>query len=196
MNGVYVRDPYSKTVFEKSYCVSAKCFADVVFTYGNEKICHKKTNTILCNILSYEQYINGKGEKTKEEYFADWKKLIESEIDSNTILLYGSTTKEDRKTTEEFAEMYGRPYSIVFTDTIEEYWRLLDTVGCVISGRMHSMILAMQKGCRCVPYMWKDKLRVFSEQYCDCSTDVGAIRADAFCGFEDLKKNLVTIENK
>lgn len=102
---------------------------------------------------------------------------------------YGSTTKEDRKTTEEFAEMYGRPYSIVFTGTIEEYWRLLDMVGCVISGRMHSMILAMQKGCRCVPYMWKDKLRVFSEQYCDCSTDVGAIRADAFCGFEDLKKS-------
>lgn len=63
---------------------------------------------------------------------------------------YGSTTKEDRKTTEEFAEMYGRPYSIVFTGTIEEYWRLLDMVGCVISGRMHSMILAMQKGCRCV----------------------------------------------
>lgn len=84
--------------------------------------------------------------------------------------------------------MYGRPYFIVFTDTIEEYWNLLDTVGCVISGRMHSMILAMQKGCRCVPYMWKDKLRVFSEQYCDCSIDVGAIREDAFCGFEDLKK--------
>lgn len=54
VNGVYVRDPYSKTVFEKSYCVSAKCFADVVFTYGNEKICRKKINTILCNILSYD----------------------------------------------------------------------------------------------------------------------------------------------
>ena len=196
VNGVYVRDPYSKTVFEKSYCVSAKCFADVVFTYGNKKIFHKKINTILCNILSYEQYINGKGEKTKEEYFADWKKLIESEIDNNTILLYGSTTKEDRQTTEEFAEIYGRPYSIVFTDTIEEYWNLLDTVGCVISGRMHSMILAMQKGCRCVPYMWKDKLCVFSEQYCNCNMDVNAIRADAFCGFEELKNNLVTIENK
>ena len=72
----------------------------------------------------------------------------------------------------------------------------MDTVGCVISGRMHSMILAMQKGCRCIPYMWKDKLRIFSKQYCDCGIDVGTIRADAFYGFEDLKKNLVTIEKK
>lgn len=46
VNGVYVRDPYSKTVFEKSYYTSVKCFADVVFTYGNEKICHKKINTV------------------------------------------------------------------------------------------------------------------------------------------------------
>lgn len=61
---------------------------------------------------------------------------------------------------------------------------------------MHSMILAMQKGCRCIPYMWKDKLRIFSKQYCDCGIDVGTIRADAFYGFEDLKKNLVTIEKK
>lgn len=46
VNGVCVRDPYSKTVFEKSYYTSVKCFADVVFTYGNEKICHKKINTV------------------------------------------------------------------------------------------------------------------------------------------------------
>lgn len=106
-------------------------------------------------------YKNAGGSKSKEEYFDEWKEILDSYTDSDTIILFSSTTIEDRKTTEEFSKKYVWQKSCVsFPDTVDEYWSQLEDVDYVISGRMHAMILAMQQGCICVPYEWKDKLEV------------------------------------
>ena len=62
----------------------------------------------------------------KEEYFDEWKEILDSYTDSNTIILFSSTTIEDRKTTEEFSKKYTWQKSCVsFPDTVDEYWSQL-----------------------------------------------------------------------
>ncbi len=96
--------------------------------------------------LSYDYYKNAGGSKSKEEYFDEWKEILDSYTDSDTIILFSSTTIEDRKTTEEFSKKYVWQKSCVsFPDTVDEYWSQLEDVDYVISGRMHAMILAMQQ---------------------------------------------------
>ena len=67
---------------------------------------NSKGKKVCCNVLSYDYYKNAGGGKSKEEYFDEWKEILDSYTDSNTIILFSSTTIEDRKTTEEFSKKY------------------------------------------------------------------------------------------
>lgn len=195
VNEICVRDTYSKQVVEKYYARTPLIYPDVVFLYGKEKAVCNKTNkakrTVCCNILSYEYYKNAGGDKSKEAYLEEWKRILDSYADSNTIIVFSSTTNEDRKITEEFSKKYnwGENY-LAFPDTVDEYWKQLEDVNCVISGRMHAMILAMQKGCICVPYEWKDKLKVFKQEYCDSNIELSVVRKNVELGFAALKKGI------
>ena len=77
-----------------------------------------------------------------------------------------------------------------FPDTVDEYWSQLEDVDYVISGRMHAMILAMQQGCICVPYTWRDKLEVFKQEYCDSDMDLEKVRNNCELGFTVLEEKL------
>ena len=195
---ICVRDAYSKQVVEKCYARTPLIYPDIVFLYGKEKKTHDKNSKgkkVCCNVLSYDYYKNAGGGKSKEEYFDEWKEILDSYTDSNTIILFSSTTIEDRKTTEEFSKKYTWKKSCVsFPDTVDEYWSQLEDVDCVISGRMHAMILAMQQGCICVPYEWKDKLEVFKREYCDSGIELAKVRRNVELGFAALKKGISGLE--
>ena len=194
---ICVRDAYSKQVVEKCYARTPLSYPDVVFLYGKEKKTHDKNSKgkkVCCNVLSYDYYKNAGGSKSKEEYFDEWKEILDSYTDSDTIILFSSTTIEDRKTTEEFSKKYVWQKSCVsFPDTVDEYWSQLE-VDYVISGRMHAMILAMQQGCICVPYEWKDKLEVFKREYCDSGIELAKVRRNVELGFAALKKGISGLE--
>lgn len=195
---ICVRDAYSKQVVEKCYARTPLSYPDVVFLYGKEKKTHDKNSKgkkVCCNVLSYDYYKNAGGSKSKEEYFDEWKEILDSYTDSDTIILFSSTTIEDRKTTEEFSKKYVWQKSCVsFPDTVDEYWSQLEDVDYVISGRMHAMILAMQQGCICVPYEWKDKLEVFKREYCDSGIELAKVRRNVELGFAALKKGISGLE--
>ena len=195
---ICVRDAYSKQVVEKCYARTPLSYPDVVFLYGKEKKTHDKNSKGkkgCCNVLSYDYYKNAGGSKSKEEYFDEWKEILDSYTDSDTIILFSSTTIEDRKTTEEFSKKYVWQKSCVsFPDTVDEYWSQLEDVDYVISGRMHAMILAMQQGCICVPYEWKDKLEVFKREYCDSGIELAKVRRNVELGFAALKKGISGLE--
>lgn len=191
---ICVRDAYSKQIVEKCYARTPLIYPDIVFLYGKEKKTHDKNSKgkkVCCNVLSYDYYKNAGGGKSKEEYFDEWKEILDSYTDSNTIILFSSTTIEDRKTTEEFSKKYtGKKSCVSFPDTVDEYWSQLEDVDCVISGRMHAMILAMQQGCICVPYTWRDKLEVFKQEYCDSDMDLEKVRNNCELGFTVLEEKL------
>lgn len=191
---ICVRDAYTKRVVEKCYARTPLIYPDVVFLYGKEKDAYDKNSKekkVCCNVLSYDYYKNAGGSKSKEEYFDEWKELLDSYTDSNTSILFSSTTIEDRRTTEEFSKKYTRQKSCVsFPDTVDEYWSQLEDVDYVISGRMHAMILAMQQGCICVPYAWRDKLEVFKQEYCDSDMELEIVRNNCELGFAALKEKL------
>ena len=127
---ICVRDAYSKQVVEKCYARTPLSYPDVVFLYGKEKKTHDKNSKgkkVCCNVLSYDYYKNAGGSKSKEEYFDEWKEILDSYTDSDTIILFSSTTIEDRKTTEEFSKKYVWQKSCVsFPDTVDEYWSQLE----------------------------------------------------------------------
>lgn len=191
---VCVRDAYSKQVVEQCYGRTPLIYPDVVFLYGKaQEVCGKnsKTKKVCCNVLSYEYYKNAGGNKSKAEYFDEWKKMVDFYTDSNTIVLFSSTTNEDRKTTEEFSKKYDwRESYLSFPNTVEEYWNQLEDVDYVISGRMHAMILAMQRGCICIPYAWKDKLEVFKREYCDSNIELAEVRRNVELGFATLEEKI------
>ena len=90
-----MRDAYSKQVVEKCYARTPLSYPDVVFLYGKEKKTHDKNSKgkkVCCNVLSYDYYKNAGGSKSKEEYFDEWKEILDSYTDSDTIILFSSTT--------------------------------------------------------------------------------------------------------
>ena len=116
---------------------------------------------------------------------------MEKYVDSNTKIVFGSTTREDRATTEEFFIKYNFGNScLLFPNTVEEYWTQLNNIDYIISGRMHAMILAMQKGCICIPYEWRDKLKVYKQEYCDVNLELSEIRDKVKIGFAELRRRI------
>ena len=109
---ICVRDKKAKGIVKKCYGREAVLYPDLVFTYGMNTPGVSKQNehkTVSCNVLSYRQYINGRGTYTKDEYFTAWEELINKEITPNATIIFGSTTEEDRVTTKEFAEYIKNP---------------------------------------------------------------------------------------
>ena len=87
---ICVRDAYSKQVVEKCYARTPLIYPDIVFLYGKEKKTHDKNSKgkkVCCNVLSYDYYKNAGGGKSKEEYFDEWKEILDSYTDSNTIII-------------------------------------------------------------------------------------------------------------
>lgn len=172
---IFVRDQFTKKLFLEHYKVDAKVFPDVVFTYGCKRAMNQKKDSadfrILCNILDYNYY-NRTTEKNidQEEYFDYWCNLIEASAKQNTKVYVGTTTQEDSESAQSFTLCLSRLHpewrpELYVTNTLKEYWNFLDQVDCVISARMHAMILAVQKGCYCVSVCFKTKLEVFEKEY-------------------------------
>lgn len=191
---ICTRDAKSRQIVKECYGRNAEIYPDVVFANGVTVSGDNRRDDqkiVLCNVLSYNFYANSRKACSKNQFFNEWKQLLENEVSANTQVLFSATTKEDRATTEEFAKYYlGSSAKVVFPESLEACRKQLDSVDCVISGRMHAMIMAMLAGCKCVPFVWKDKLEVFKKEYVSEEVSINDIQKRAVEGLEVLKTQI------
>lgn len=172
---IFVRDWITKKLFHECYKLEVEVYPDVVFTYSCEKNSNQKKITseysVFCNVLDYDYYnqVTSKN-MSYEDYFNYWCSLIEAHLRQNTKVYVGTTTQEDVKTAKDFTTYIERQHpewnaEFCQTDDLTAYWDILDRIDCVISARMHAMILAVQKRCYCVPVCFKTKLEEFEKEY-------------------------------
>ncbi len=193
---VCVRDNNSQHIVNTHYGVNALYYPDVVFTYGNmlnvrSKKLQRSKHRIMVNVLSFDEYKRRNKHESMDEYLQKWKKLIDEEMSEDTDIVFSATTCEDRDITQKLVETYFSGHAdISFPETLEEFGAQLENVDCIITGRMHAMILALQKNVKCVPFIWRDKIEVFNEEYLCSSYDINSVVRDAQEGI-DIVKHLI-----
>lgn len=195
-----VRDFSSKKIFQERYCMDVDIYPDVVFTYGRIHPTHElEENTdrhdILCNILSYEYYIQESHQDiTLAQYYEIWAGMLDSAKHNNDSIVLGSTTAEDQSTAVGFAEYLlktrGWNPGIFYAGTPNQFWEQLSGIKTVVTGRMHAMILAKQKGCECIPFVFKEKISQFNKEYIVASVDMESVAEKAENGLVSLVRTI------
>ena len=85
-------------------------------------------------------------------------------------ILFTATEERDqlyiKRICENINRKYNTDYVYVPYKDLEAFCDLLDNAVCVLSGRMHAMIVGLLKGCKPIPITFKRKLEVFDQEYC------------------------------
>lgn len=171
---ISVRDEKSKNLFYYSYGIKVEKYPDVVFSFIEKKVKKEhKFYSILCNPLSFNYYnqITNKNIELNK-YYVEWCKIIKKNCRQHTKVYIGTTTKEDEITAVSFFEFIRKQYpewnaELHITDELGKYCELVQKMDCVISARMHALILAVQNGCLSVPVCFKEKISEFDKEYGD-----------------------------
>lgn len=164
---VIVRDKLTKKQVEKYLKKEVEYCPDFVFSYDhffNNNDCKK--NIITAQIYCYE-YIQG-NYQNREEYFRYMFKLIESnKRDREVILSYSAN--EDKKEANNFVDFIQKEYKVQFeiaeVDSLAEYLDFMKSVETIITGRMHSMIIALLMKSNIIPVTTKDKIKQFEQEW-------------------------------
>lgn len=169
-NGINARDKCSYERVSQLSKGSTKVIlsADIVFAslpHAQKKIL---TNRVLLSVPSLDVYNTYNEKVSRSKYYRIWIDFLsEHSIDiDNCTLIY--TTSEDYFETIQF-------YSYILKEfnkqlPIEDYEDLhgfelsLNNARVVVSGRMHALILAYNKGCKIITFPISNKLVTFSNQ--------------------------------
>ena len=178
---ISVRDKSTQRLFEQEYGVKAEYIPDYAFLYKKlfeDKVDYEKDDSVTAQIYCCHYLPQGTFLGTEEEYYQMWIDLINKNItDPHTQIKLSYTNKEDRDYTREFyryciEKKIFQNISFVETDSIENYVRLIKTTSMIITGRMHAMILAMLYDNELRPYVFKEKIQTFKEEWIDSENDV------------------------
>lgn len=205
---IAVRDQKTRQLFKDEYNICPDYYPDAVFAYSRlERPVKLNVNmnkkTILCNPLDIS-YFRQETQKDicLDAYLQIWTDLILDNYFEDCLIIVGSTTVEDSSTSRLLVEYINNkhPYwdvKLHLANSLEEYWEMLNEVNCVISARMHAMILAVQRGCRCVPVCFKEKLVEFEKEYHDYLSGklpIDPVLLQAEVGLEKLSLKLSNIK--
>lgn len=175
---------------------------DVVFSMNRVMNClfnpNKSEKNIFVSVYSTEEL--GVKPQNILEYFAKWTQVITREIkDSTECLLVGYTTQSDFRTATKFYHyLIENPISpnvkvkLCDYSDWEGYCKSVSKCNCVITGRMHAMIIALQCGCRIIPYTVKHKISVFKSEYVDKEYDMYSVNQAILSSIELLKEKIGT----
>lgn len=170
---IVVRDQKTKRVFSDDLKINCEYIPDVVFAYRylNEKniMDTKKENKIAFCIYAFQELNNKKMYRNSlDEYYQFWFELMEK-YRGRKIPVLSYTTYSDYCESYRFKKWLKdtKNYDIDLEEinTLEEFNYSVNKYRQIVSGRMHSMILALQYGTIITPIIVKNKLSVFEEEW-------------------------------
>ncbi len=178
-DGVNLRDIESyknlyKMTNEKSKLILS---SDIVFTgyssiSNNDDVKTKNTekgkSRTLLGVIDMEVYNQYNNKITRHEYYMLWLDFLKSSnVNIQDCTLF-YTTKEDYLESKMFSSFcsqhFGIHIDLLDYATLDEYIEILDDYDLVVSGRMHALILALNKNMDVHVFPVSQKLTVFKEQ--------------------------------
>ncbi len=184
IDGVWVRDQYSREVFKSFFRRDARVIPDLAFynSSGSKVVQAKKENLALISITSYDEvflkYFQGK-EYSKDLYFQEIYGAIKDYRDKGSSVKLFYTTLTDAQECVEFKEWaihsHKNEIEICEVNDLESLSQYFDNASFVYSARMHALILGMKSGCEVKAFLISQKLRSFNEEYILSSRKVEAL---------------------
>ncbi len=181
---INVRDHATESFINNSYKIRTNYSPDCVFSYrelNKDSIIKNKENILSIMIYDYDSLHGKLSFSNKIEYFNYWYDLLENNIQYKDIVLLAYTTEEDRICSKEFLNFILNNKNIKYEVRLAEYndvYGLIDVVKksrSIITGRMHAMILAKQYETDIIPFIFKEKIETFCNEYLDVNFDYPSI---------------------
>lgn len=172
INGIWVRDAYSRESVKKCFNIEAGLMPDFAFydsaCYNTD---YKKEDSALVGVYSYQEFV-AKFDKrgvSREEYYRDWYRVVQNYMKEGLNVKLFYTTSSDAEECFLFQEYiqkeHGLTIEIARTSTLDSLYALYKPVKKVYSARMHALLLGMKYQCRAEPYLISQKLASFDNEY-------------------------------
>ena len=178
---ISVRDMSTQRLLEKEYDIISEYVPDYAFLYKklmDNTVVRMKDNSITVQIYCKHYLPQGVFEGSEEEYFQFWIDMIQKSLKySEAQIKLSYTNKEDREYTRKFydycvTKKIFKNIVIAETDSIEKYVEVIKSTSAIITGRMHAMILAMMYENELYPYVFKEKIQTFKEEWIESEKSV------------------------
>lgn len=178
---IYVRDNESRLFIKSNFNKDAEVVPDVVFSIDKyiEPIEENNLKSdYLISITSYERYYryDKKSFLNKSDYYKYWCEKINSVRQNNSKIMLFYSTYDDMKTAYDFLDYIENNYNIKIElckiTTMENMIEYIYNSKCIISSRMHPLIIATSLGIAVEPVLISDKLRSFSNLYIENKTNI------------------------
>lgn len=179
-NFISVRDHATESFINNSYKIKTNYSPDCVFSYrelNKDNTIKNKENILSIMIYDYDSLHGKLSFSNKIEYFDHWYDLLEKNIQCKDVVLLAYTTEEDRMCSKEFLNYILDNKDIKHAVQLAEYndvYGLIDIVKksrTIITGRMHAMILAKQYKTDIIPFIFKEKIETFCNEYVNVNFD-------------------------
>lgn len=167
---INVRDHESQKLFQEYFFRNVEISADIAFLYKVKDKGDRKDGIV---VMPYHYKTAKKFfgmDITQEIYYKELRtriqKLADNQLPSSIIIT--ATTSADAQEGILFAEYLmkaGLQVSIQQVQTYDELIGLLQKTTCLISGRMHAMIMGLLCGCQIYPIEVSNKIREFKNEY-------------------------------
>jgi len=179
---VYVRDVSSQYKIKDEFGIKSLVVPDVAYSYPlPEKEEHNRRNGAIVGIVDYNVFTRYAGEVNhkfvnENEYMQLWlREIINKNLNNITLL---ATTYTDLQISERFYEFIVSQelaVNVSFINrllTLDEYCQYLTQSECVLSGRMHSLILAERFSCKTIAWPISKKIQAYAAEVENRGEDV------------------------
>lgn len=157
---------------------------DIVFSSSVPRIQKEvPADRVLLSIPSLDVYNTYNKEVSRSKYYKVWVDFLsEHSIDLDyCALIY--TTSEDYFETIQFyryiLKKFNKRLMVEDYDDLNGFELTLNNAGVVVSGRMHALILAYNRGCKIITFPISNKLITFSNQMSHKVTDDSVVSVEA-----------------
>lgn len=197
-NYVNVRDKNTISILKDKYNIEANYSPDCGFLYKNmrgEEGLTAKEHIVVAMIHSYEEIKNVISYNNKYEYFDYWYEMIVDKLKHNSKVVLAYTTYVDKISCIEFKEYIESNKEVdnidlINTDSLNSLVELFSKSNTVITGRMHAMILSLTYNNVVFPYIFKEKIRVFNEEWINSTFNINQVEATIKNEFNNLDRLL------
>ena len=192
---VSVRDGSTRRIASEQYGIQAHQAPDVVFAhrllFGGERPGDEHRDVMVCMPVPYSANLSASlGVKDEHGYLDYLLRIIRARhSDQPERVVFTSTVDKDipfaGHAAQYVGERIGSEVSVQPYGTVDDLVRLVSHATLVITARMHGAIFALDYGSRSVPIPFKEKLRVFGEEF-GGSVTIESVERQAMAGLNHL----------
>lgn len=169
-SNIWVRDNFSGQSILKNFKLQANLAPDMAFFNQYPVANYQKDNTALIGIYGYDECkkVFGMAGKSRDMYFAQWKKIIDRYTNMSLKVILFYTTETDAAEAymfQQYLQTQNVQIPVAAITSLKDLNSIFEKAAYVYAARMHALILAYKKNCRVEAFEISQKLISFTEEY-------------------------------